>query len=431
MSNATTSAILDNVRAALPGIADDVALQALFNVCDDLARETLRVAAPVNVDADPAGWLPVDQWVPNFQPLLAGVLASLYGQFAKPYFNPDLSKFHLDRYMSYRTLSRTTAAGAPTAVDTIPERIVSTVRAQIQLARDESIKLEMFNVVNKLRAEVYRLDPLKGSATDYLTWLSETQYEQSYLAILYGVLSRLYSQANMPWFNLELFNSNNVLFLQELDLARSSNLEPGGTIGGIEGLLEEAKAHLPGARDEVMRFELRRAMDEFFKVTQAWQEDIGFKVKPGKFGYEISPSSNAQIIRLIYVKNANDIVLAAAMPVIPIIQLQREPSEPGRDTVSVALSLFTGGSCGGCGNSVNKCCCDNWGIPGWILTRWNEVFFDGLLYRMMMQPQKPYTNTELGLYHGQRFRAGMADARGATKQQNLYDGQAWRFPAFA
>jgi hypothetical protein len=91
------------------------------------------------------------------------------------------------------------------------------------------------------------------------------------------------------------------------------------------------------------------------------------------------------------------------------------------------------GACGSCGKPVNSCnCgCNSWNVPGWIVERWNEVIFNGLLWRMMMQPNKPYTNTELGVFHGQRWRGGCADARGATLQHNVYDAQNWRFPAFA
>lgn len=431
MSNATVDAILDNARAALPGVADDVIKQALFNTCDDLAREALRVTAPAAVDGDPASWLPASSWVPNYQPLLAGTMAALYGQFGKPYFNPDLAKANLDKYLAYRTLSRSTAAGTVTAVDTIPERIVSTIRAQISGCRDESIILEMFNVIQKIREESYNLPPIQGTTTDYTAWLSTAQYEESYLAILYGTLSRLYGQSNMPWFNLDLYGSNNVLFLQELDALRAGSLEPAG---GVDGLLAEARVYLPGAKDETLQVELRRAIDEMLKITQVWQGDIDFKVKPGRLVYPLDTAQfcqgMAQIVRVIKVVNSNNIpVRFFAMQNIPELTLTCEPSQPETFTATLAFSLPLASACS-CQQLSDKCGC-TWGIPEWILTRWNEVFFDGLLWRMMMQPAKPYTNTEIGLFHGQRWRMGLADARAAAKQKNVYDGQAWQFPAFA
>ena len=57
--------------------------------------------------------------------------------------------------------------------------------------------------------------------------------------------------------------------------------------------------------------------------------------------------------------------------------------------------------------------------------------FEGVLGRMTAQPAKPYSSPAQALFHARRFRALMADARNVVAQKNVYDGQTWRFPAFA
>ena len=769
MSNATTEAILDNVHAALPGVADDVISQALFNVCDDLAREALNVAAPAGVDADPATWLPVEQWVPNFQALLSGVLAALYGQFGKPYFSADLAKFNQDKYLAYKTLSRTSEAyaaikidnpherlvsairaqipacrdatiihelfaatnevridvylmaplpsdrgnpvdwlaleqymesynallagtlsriygqagmpwfsepaqaasearfrmelqklrstkalyeidiahrlvgivrayiplitepavqlalfdvvnkiridalqlgpitfnnvtppawlneadyekcsmalqagmlaalyaqpgtpwfnaeqataqaarfahelhqlrshqsgrdaytdelperlvntvmaqvqyirheavrlpmfdvvnkirvevfllppllasntayqaylspsqwersyntvlygtlaavysqsnmpwynqeqcaansalyahelhqlrswyhGTDARTDTLPERLVSTVMAQIRNIRDEAVRLPLFTVANKIRAEVYSLPPLTGANTAYQLYLTDAQWQQSYNALLYGTLASLYSQSDMAWYNHDQFLAFSALFAQELDLARSENIEKEGPSGSVaDDILEEARTYLPGARDEVMEFELRRVLDEFLKFTSIWQEDVRVAARPNRTSYELIPEAKAEIVRVIAMVNKVTGIGAGpfSMQTLGVLKLKYAPSEPATWLATCVLSVLTSKRAAG-----DNCGCGaNWGVPAWILERWDEVLLNGLLWRMMMQQGKSYTNTELGVFHGQRWRAGLSDARGATRQQNVYDGQTWRYPEYA
>lgn len=426
--------IIANVQATLPLVRAEAITLELFNAVNKLRVEAYRYAPLAGTATSPASWLTADEYQQAELALLHAVLSRLYTQNGTPWYNLETAKVEFDLAQAEQWALRGDIAGSDTWTDSIAERLVATIRAQIQLVRPSQVKLEMFGVINKLRAEVYQLPALTGADVLPTSWLTEQQYTDCYLTILYGTLSRLYGQSNMPWYNLDQFGANNVLFQQELDLVRSQNIEPDGPIGGLDGIIEEARAHLPGARDEVMRMELRRALDEFFKTTQTWTEAITFKAKPGKLVYELSPSCPAQIVRLVTVLNPDQIKVGYfSMLNIPQLVLACDPGQEQKYTATVVLSLWMTGACGNCGKPVNSCSCgcNTWNVPGWIVERWNEVIFNGLLWRMMMQPGKPYTNTELGVFHGQRWRGGCADARGATLQHNVYDAQNWRFPAFA
>jgi hypothetical protein len=66
--------------------------------------------------------------------------------------------------------------------------------------------------------------------------------------------------------------------------------------------------------------------------------------------------------------------------------------------------------------------------PDWLLPQHHLHILDGLLGKMHAQPQKTYYSEKLSAYHLRRFRVGIAMARVATRRQNSFGTQSWRFP---
>jgi hypothetical protein len=66
-----------------------------------------------------------------------------------------------------------------------------------------------------------------------------------------------------------------------------------------------------------------------------------------------------------------------------------------------------------------------------VLAKYRSVILDGLLGRMFSQPAKPWTNTQLSVFHMRKFKIGIAGARVEWTRNNNYRQQAWRFPSFA
>ena len=70
-------------------------------------------------------------------------------------------------------------------------------------------------------------------------------------------------------------------------------------------------------------------------------------------------------------------------------------------------------------------------IPDIFSTQWYDVILSGALYRLMAQPNKPYTNPVLSAMHGRMFRQGIATARDQARKQFVVTDTPISFPAWA
>lgn len=412
MANATTNAILDNIRARLPGVTDDVAKLELFNTVDELAREALRVTAPSNVDAEPDTWLGADLWVPNYSVILEGTLARLYAQVNKPWFSGELAKVHSDRHLVLLGLARQEASGSPA---TAYDRLLANLRVQIPMARDAALRLEIYNTVDKIRREALRLAPLTGTETDPATWLPADKWDDCYQAILHGALSRLYSQTGNPWANPDMAGAQLQLFVTELELVRNETAS--SSAREFEKLMDMARARLPGARDNLIKVEFLAVMAEFFQQSNCWREEINFKVVPSDKFYPIFPTQPAAIIRLIEVRNSSGGRIGATMPEPGTIRLFNDPSQEEVYTAVVTLSI---------GDPVDR---DGFPVfPDWFMTKYSYDLLDGLCARMMSQLAKPYTQPQLAAVHRRNFMSAINVARAEAMHEQAYQTQNWKFP---
>lgn len=188
----------------------------------------------------------------------------------------------------------------------------------------------------------------------------------------------------------------------------------------IERLITNAQMRLPGALAGVMQQELFMVADEFFKTSKAWQEDILFPVlgtDVAGFVYEIVPIGPTLINDLYWIKNSGGGDVKGFMQTPGEITLKNQPSQNDTYTAHVALTV------------VDPTRRDGYVFfPLWVLEKYRETFLDGLLGKMMSQPNKPYTNTQMSVYHLRRFESGKSAARNEVKRANLYGAQAWSYP---
>jgi hypothetical protein len=66
-----------------------------------------------------------------------------------------------------------------------------------------------------------------------------------------------------------------------------------------------------------------------------------------------------------------------------------------------------------------------------VWTTYWETLLNGALYRLYMQPGKPYSDLGAAQLTGKLHRSGIASARADIQAAHLRDGIAWSFPYFA
>ena len=67
-------------------------------------------------------------------------------------------------------------------------------------------------------------------------------------------------------------------------------------------------------------------------------------------------------------------------------------------------------------------------IPTWVWGRYRLGIEYGVKGRLMAQPSKPYTNTQLAVLNTRQYNAIRAQARVEAATMYKYGGQNWQFP---
>lgn len=191
-------------------------------------------------------------------------------------------------------------------------------------------------------------------------------------------------------------------------------------------LFDAAKLRLPGALDAALFIELFTVCEEFLRETSAWKELLPFTATPATDPYITAPEqytfpltlpAGAAAIHLLGVYDADQHRHAASMPVPGTIVMETPPAVSTIYHAYVALGVAFPTQVDGYPE-----------MPDWIMEREWPCFLDGLLFRMMSQPGKPYTSAQAATSHGRRFQSRKAQARVEAMRSNLYGAQNWTFP---
>lgn len=196
-------------------------------------------------------------------------------------------------------------------------------------------------------------------------------------------------------------------------------------------LMDTARVRLPGATDAAIQLELFAVMDEFFKETNSWMEDIDVFVKGGQRPgtvIELTQTSPSLIDKLMWITYRPDEnnsfsgapIGGAAMQIPGELTLRTMPTTDTWYRVTVSKTVADPTQRDGYVT-----------FPAWVLQRYRDVILDGLLGKMMSQPNKPFTNQQLGVYYLRKWITGYSDARVQVQRNNSYRAQAWRYPGFA
>lgn len=70
-------------------------------------------------------------------------------------------------------------------------------------------------------------------------------------------------------------------------------------------------------------------------------------------------------------------------------------------------------------------------LPDEFQSHWRDAVIDGVMYRMLTMVSKPWSNPQLSVIHGRKFRNAIKRARDITKRRYGTSSAAWRFPFFA
>ncbi len=204
--------------------------------------------------------------------------------------------------------------------------------------------------------------------------------------------------------------------------------------------LKDVSVYVPGIHRSVLKRQLILACREFFEQSWAWRATIGpIPIVSNQPTYMLSPfNSTTDVVGVIGVSiNGVPIAPSAEKPIHPpmtppsssnfpssyfmvrpdIIAL--DPTPVPVDTNPLNMSVL-------CAlkpkPSVKQ-------VPHIAVTNFYDAILAGVLYRILNQPAKPYSNPSLSMYFESRFRTLIGTYAGAAKK-GFNNGASWRFAYF-
>lgn len=194
----------------------------------------------------------------------------------------------------------------------------------------------------------------------------------------------------------------------------------------FEQLMNQARVTLVGSSDAGIKGAFYDVLTEFFNDSSCWTQDVQFNALSTKAEYALSVSEG-QIIRLVGVCTPATpasgapfppgTFFPALMPAVGVVSLKCPP----QTATTLVATFVTNVALPTDRHSVPQ-------GPDWALPLWHVGLLDGLLGKMMLQPNKSYSSVTASAYHLKRFRDAIARARVSKLRANTNGAQAWRFP---
>ena len=182
---------------------------------------------------------------------------------------------------------------------------------------------------------------------------------------------------------------------------------------GPDRLLDNLQALVPGLTVDMANLVCWNTIEDFFIKSTYRREHVFWRMDPGVMTLNFDPyNSEWRVCWFLALRGYN-------LKIEPPGRI-RDLSHPAPDSVrngEVLLGLKP--------SSINTL------LPYPVWTTYWETLLQGALYRLYMQPGKPYSDLKAMELSGRLYRSGIAAARAAAQAGHVRDGQAWVYPYFA
>lgn len=186
----------------------------------------------------------------------------------------------------------------------------------------------------------------------------------------------------------------------------------------VARLKDNVRIRLPGALDAAIDLELFNVIYEMCTSTYFYRERLSFTPVAGQQTYDVTQPS----ITVLWVFQAAHQTWDTSGVVFEAkdeeLYFTKAPTaaDVGTSLVYEAAVAPKEGS---------PAVPENW-LPVNIFALVYPTLLDGVLYRMMTHPAKPYSNEKGAVFHGRKFRNAMSLLKASS---NYPVAPSWRFPS--
>ena len=213
----------------------------------------------------------------------------------------------------------------------------------------------------------------------------------------------------------------------------------------FDRIFADVRKDLPSVVDAVLRQELFRVMDDFTQTTNIWQEHVPIQIVPHVITYDFT-TTQGKPSRLMNVYGDTGEPYVGPLAGVPMIW-----PPPARTGYPASPTLWPGGAVTMripgrlqlprdlnmsavwwavvAKRTAEPLSPDSYPmIDDWIVDKYADTIGRGVLARLMIEPQKPYSNPMLAQVNQRAYLSGRSLARANDGHANIYDAQNWRFP---
>jgi len=183
---------------------------------------------------------------------------------------------------------------------------------------------------------------------------------------------------------------------------------------GLTRLYDNIQAVVPGVLTPLVKLTVWNAIEDFYQRSTWKRELLNWCMPPKVSCIDFNPFNGDWLVCWILEVYGYDNYVVR--PLAQIIDIHVPPVEGIRQgSALVALkpvSLDTE-------------------LDADLFMNWFDTILDGALYRLYLQPAKPYTSPQLSQFHGRQFRVGCQRARAIAQKQYTNGPGRWTFNYFA
>jgi hypothetical protein len=191
-------------------------------------------------------------------------------------------------------------------------------------------------------------------------------------------------------------------------------------------LYDNVRIRMAGASDAMIRSVIYEVLHEFFNDSSVWREIIPGNLQPYVLYYWLEPGNplsplfdpqpKGEIIGIGAVFDFNGFPLGADMPEPPVMRLQFAQSSPLPVWVTTFKNVRVPH-----GSELPE-------VPASIIRMYETWLMAGVIGKLQLQDNRPYSDPKMGILNYQTFRQGVNIARVRAMRMNTVGGQAWQYP---
>ena len=209
--------------------------------------------------------------------------------------------------------------------------------------------------------------------------------------------------------------------------------------GPFDRIFADTRKDIPSVVDAVLRQEVFRVLDDFTQRTNIWQEHVAIHVEPHIVDYPfITIEGRPNRLMTVYEEQgpqagpliwppparinypANPVWWPGGPMSMRIPGVLHLPRDLNMEAVWRAVIAK---------RTAEPLDADKYPvIDAWIVDKYADTIGRGILARLQLEPQKPYSNPMLASVNQRAYISGCSLARANDGHANIFDGANWRFP---